>query len=282
MFLIAGRVSPFIGRDPASVALRNVAPSLTSMSGTYPQSIPRPERWEFGDPAPWAHLDARVLEGLNIARVKAALHSRGLTQIPELPFAAHERTIKVADGIPPEGPLRDSAVLIALFEEEGEARVILTRRSSRLRTHKGEVSFPGGRRDEGEDFIETALREAHEEIGLPPSAVDVIGALAPIVTLVSGALIQPIVGVLPQRPAYVRSPYEVERVFDVSLSELLAEDVFHEERWFRPELSVPGRDHFPLWFFEVSGEMIWGATGRLLVDLLALALGVEHVSGYEA
>jgi 8-oxo-dGTP pyrophosphatase MutT (NUDIX family) len=185
--------------------------------------------------------------------------------------------IEVLDGLDLSGRLRSSAVLICMFEEDGEARVVLTRRSTRLNNHRGEVSFPGGRVDVGESTTETALREAEEEVALDLSIVEVAAHLHPIVTLASSSLIQPVVAVLSRRPVLVASPDEVERVFDVALAELLAPGVFHEERWRRPERPYPrsADGSFPLWFFEVAGEMIWGATGRLLVDLLCATLEVD-------
>jgi len=248
------------------------------VSGVYPQIIPRPERWEPGDPAPWSHLDPVARAGLNLERVTAALAERGLLGIPDLSEAVALRAIGVVDGDPVDGPFRHSSVLLVLFEEDGEARIVFTRRAAHLRTHRGEVSFPGGRQDDGEDAVAAALREAHEEVALDPTLPEVVGHLEPIATLVSGALIQPVVAVLAERPVLVPAPEEVERVFDVALAELLADGVFHEERWYRPDLAPPGQDSFPLWFFEVSGEMIWGATGRLLVDLLTIVLGLEDAA----
>jgi 8-oxo-dGTP pyrophosphatase MutT (NUDIX family) len=172
---------------------------------------------------------------------------------------------------------RPAAVLVALFEEEGEGRVVLTVRSDQLRSHTGEVAFPGGRIEGGESVVEAALREADEEVGLDPTAVTVIGQLTPRPTISSGALMTPVVATLAARPQLRASPDEVERIFDVALSELAADGVFHEEWW-----SVPGRPGapglptgtFPVWFFAVAGETVWGATARTLVELLCLVVGV--------
>ncbi len=181
-----------------------------------------------------------------------------------------------ADAFPDPGS--PSAVLAAVFEEEGEARVVLTRRAAHLRAHRGEVSFPGGRLDGGETPEEGALRESAEEIGLDPGLVEVVGRLTSVATFSSGSTITPVVGLLRARPVLVPSPHEVEHVFDVALAELADVAVFREEWW-----TVPGRvpssgtgvdAPFPVWFFELPDDTVWGATARMLVDLLRRVLDV--------
>jgi 8-oxo-dGTP pyrophosphatase MutT (NUDIX family) len=155
----------------------------------------------------------------------------------------------------------NAGVLAVLFEEGGEARLIFTRRSTALRTHRGEVSFPGGRLDPGEDAVAAALREAHEEVGLDPARVTIAGWIHPLATV-------------PSRPRLVASPDEVERIFDVALRDLADPAVFHEELWAIPGREVPGSvdNSFPVWFFEVEGELIWGATARMIHELLTIVL----------
>ena len=248
------------------------------MTPPYPQIIPRPAEWRPGREAPWASLDRDARSTIRVDAVITALRDLGLGGPPSPTISPRGNDVEVIDGLDLGGRLRSSAVLLALFEEGGQARIILTRRSGRLSNHRGEVSFPGGRVDAGETTVETALREANEEVALDPRSVDVAAHLHPIVTLASSSLIQPVVGVLPGRPRLTAAPDEVERVFDVALVDLLAPGVFHEERWVRPERQAwlgSSDGSFPLWFFEVSGEMIWGATGRLLVDVLCAVLGVE-------
>jgi 8-oxo-dGTP pyrophosphatase MutT (NUDIX family) len=143
-----------------------------------------------------------------------------------------------------------------------------------LRSHRGEVSFPGGRLDPGEDPPAAALREAHEEIALDPSRVTPEGWIHPVVTVGTGSLIMPIVASTSARPHVVASPAEVERVFDVSLRDLAELENFHEEWWRIAGRQIPGStdDSFAVWFFEVKGEMIWGATARMIHELLSLVL----------
>jgi 8-oxo-dGTP pyrophosphatase MutT (NUDIX family) len=168
----------------------------------------------------------------------------------------------------------NSGVLAAFFEERGEARLILTRRSSGLRTHQGQVSFPGGRLDEGEDAVAAALREAFEEVDLDPCLVTTVGWLHPLVTMVSASFILPVLGTVDGRPHLTPNPGEVERIFDVSLAELADPAIFHEERWRFPSRVMTGSEDnsFPVWFFEVAGELIWGATARMLYELLSIVL----------
>jgi 8-oxo-dGTP pyrophosphatase MutT (NUDIX family) len=155
-------------------------------------------------------------------------------------------------------------VLIPLFEEDGEVRVILTRRAATLSAHQGEMSFPGGTVGPGEDELVAALREAEEEIGLPPAAVEVAGRLDRLVTATTGFVLTPFVGILAGRPRLELRPDEVEDAYDVPLSHLLDDSVFREERWDRP---APDR---PIYFFELEHDTVWGATARILYSLLDL------------
>jgi 8-oxo-dGTP pyrophosphatase MutT (NUDIX family) len=247
-----------------------------------PQVIPRPSTWEPGAPAPWAAAAAAQRTGIHIRRVLLALDALGQRgPVPDEVGGDGDTmfrgaTIVNESAAPPVHHV-NAGVLAALFEEEGEARVILTRRSSGLRTHKGEVSFPGGRVNEGEDPTEAARREAHEEVDLNPALVTMEGWLHPVTTLASPALIMPVIATLPGRPHLVASPGEVERVFDVALAELADPAVFHEERWRIPGRVIPGSadNSFPVRFFEVSGELIWGATARMLSELITIVVTGE-------
>ena len=236
------------------------------------QRIPRPADAAPGRPAPWAGLSTSARRGIGLAQVRDALAGAGRSLDVVAPDPLEELTGLEAHT---SQGLRDSAVLIAAFEEEGEARLVLTRRASTLRRHRGEVSFPGGRLDPGEAPLAAALREAKEEVGLTPSRVTPLAWLRPIVTFASGSIIRPFVGTLEMRPALRAQPDEVDRCFDVSLAELLDDDVFHEERWRRPSPRARSADGtIPIFFFEVAGETVWGATARILTELCCLVTGV--------
>jgi 8-oxo-dGTP pyrophosphatase MutT (NUDIX family) len=167
-----------------------------------------------------------------------------------------------------------SAVLVPLYEREGEPHVILTRRAWHLRNHKGEVSFPGGRLEDGETIVEAALREAAEETALDPDLVEVVGELDHLVTFSSGASIAPVVGVIDGEPELAPFPGEVDAVLHVPIAELLEPHHFREELW---DWEGSAR---PLWFFELEGDTVWGATAAILRNLLALSTGVRSGPPY--
>jgi 8-oxo-dGTP pyrophosphatase MutT (NUDIX family) len=159
------------------------------------------------------------------------------------------------------GGRTESAVLVPLYPgPEGGLHAVFTRRRHDLRRHAGEISFPGGRREPGEELVRTALREAHEEIGLEPDAVDVVGALAPVGTFVTGYAIYPFVGVLEAPPEWVMADTEVAEVLELSLSAVRA--AHGERRLVRK--GIPFRTDT----YEVGPHLIWGATARIVADLL--------------
>ncbi|MFK8025661.1 MAG: CoA pyrophosphatase [Ilumatobacter sp.] len=173
-------------------------------------------------------------------------------------------TPSFAPVVPTFPDARPSAVLVVLADGPQGAEVLLTRRSMQLRNHKGEMSFPGGRCDPGETPRETALREAHEEIGLHPDRPDVVGELEHLSTIVSKSYIVPIVATLDERVELSPQTMEADRVMWVPIADLTRPGTYHRERWGIPPLDRP------LHFFHLDDETVWGATGRMLVDLLTL------------
>ena len=241
------------------------------------QIIPRPEVWRPGGPAPWPSPGAGGSPKLRVEAVIAALARRrpggpdGADAVETVPEEAIDTAPVEVDGVPLDGvPMfagaRPSAVLVAVHDGPSGAEVILTRRSWALRNHRGEISFPGGRIDAGETPEEAALREAHEEVALDPALVEVVGRLPTLATVVSLSHIVPVVGWLPTRPPLAAAATEVERILHVALAELAQPGVFREERWGTPPLDRS------IYFFELEDETIWGATARILVDLLQVAL----------
>jgi 8-oxo-dGTP pyrophosphatase MutT (NUDIX family) len=137
-----------------------------------------------------------------------------------------------------------------------------------MSSHSGEVAFPGGRVEPTETLIEAALREAEEEVALPRDVVKIIGQLEPITTVISDSAITPFVALSESPlPPLSPNPTEVARIFDVSLMELVSPDCYRSEIWDFPDGT------FPVFFFEVEGDTIWGATGRMLHRLLTVLTG---------
>jgi 8-oxo-dGTP pyrophosphatase MutT (NUDIX family) len=163
---------------------------------------------------------------------------------------------------------RPSAVLVGLFESTNGVEAILTRRSQKLTNHRGEISFPGGRLEIGETAVDAALREAHEEIGISPSEARIMGELNSMSTVVSNSHIVPIVASYESAPTFSAVNSEVDRVFSVPLLELARQDTYRQEHW------VFSDREFQINFFYLDDETIWGATARILFQVMMLA--VKH------
>jgi 8-oxo-dGTP pyrophosphatase MutT (NUDIX family) len=155
----------------------------------------------------------------------------------------------------------DAAVLVPLFVADGELHAVFTRRRDDLRRHAGEISFPGGRQDDDEsDLRLTALREAEEEIGLPPDAVELIGALQPTPTIATNYAVYPFVGLIEPGHEWKPSATEVAAVLELSLGDL--RNGYERQRMLRR--GIPFRTDV----YVVGDNLIWGATARMLTDLL--------------
>ena len=160
---------------------------------------------------------------------------------------------------------RQAAVLVALYELDDETHVVLTKRPDTMPSHQGEIAFPGGKRDPTDATLAAAaLREAHEEVGIEPGAVEIVAELDTIATVASAFAITPFVGFLAAPPTLVPHPMEVVAAFGIPISELLHPDTYREEMW---DLWGAYRS---MTFFELPGETVWGATARILTRLLEL------------
>lgn len=218
------------------------------------QNIPRPDAWRIGHEPQWLTRDLSVLH--NAEEVRARLrHHIDHTEI------THDN---VADEWIVSS--KRSAVLIPLVTVGNVPSVVLTRRADHLRNHKGEVSFPGGRMEIHETPAQAAVREAFEEIALPVEHVNVVGELEPIATFVSNSHITPVVAHIDGAPNYVADPGEVARIFIVPLHDLVRTDTYRNEWWHTP------RGEINIHFFELDDETIWGATARLLHQVLDIVI----------
>ena len=217
------------------------------------QKIPRPESWHLGAPAPWEGKERRAFTLEALESAISGYNSRTLT----------DKTKEQ----------RRSAVLIPIYcSAQDELHVILTRRSAMMKHHTHEVSFPGGNQEpEDQDLWATAIREAHEEIGLNPELPRFVGTLDSFVTVGSNSLVTPFVGVLDTVPALEANPMEVEEIIDVPLAELLNPDIYREEIWQWQD----GKSR-PVFFFELIGDTVWGATASMLRQFLVVLLSIDQ------
>jgi len=163
---------------------------------------------------------------------------------------------------PPSAGLPTAAVLAPLYEDShGDIRVVLTKRPDTMPTHAGHLAFPGGRPDPGDDGpVSTALREAHEEVGIAPESVEVLGFLPAVDTISFSLMVIPVVGRLAAEPVLVPSPREVDRILLPRLVDLADDAAWRSEEW---------RGH-TVWFYEIDGEILWGATAWMTRTLLGL------------
>ena len=217
------------------------------------QKIPRPETWHLGAPAPWEGKERKAFTLEALESAISGYNSRTLTDETK--------------------EQRRSAVLIPIYcSAQDELHVILTRRSAMMKHHTHEVSFPGGNQEpEDQDLWSTAIREAHEEIGLNPELPRFVGTLDSFVTVGSNSLVTPFVGILDTVPALEANPIEVEEIIDVPLAELLNPDIYREEIWQWQN----GKSR-PVFFFELIGDTVWGATASMLRQFLLVLLSIDQ------
>lgn len=167
---------------------------------------------------------------------------------------------------------REAGVL-ALLYPDAETHLVLTVRRDDLPDHPGQISFPGGQREAGESLPETALREAEEEVGLPPGGVHLLGALTPLFVPPSNFCVHPFIGVLDHVPSLVPTDREVGDILHVPIQRLLAPETRVVETWtlHGTEIDVP--------FYRVGAHTVWGATAMMLAELLACIRDITETVG---
>ena len=170
----------------------------------------------------------------------------------------------------PEATLRPAAALLLIYPHENEWHVPLTVRGSGLRHHTGQVSLPGGRLDHpGESIEDAALREAHEEIGVAPASVELLGRLTPLPIAVSGHLLHPVIGVAADRPPFTLAADEVERLIELPVARLLQPDVIAWEQRMRTAIAAE-EVLVDVPYFAIGGAQVWGATAMVLAEFIAV------------
>ena len=159
---------------------------------------------------------------------------------------------------------RAAAALLLLYPRPEGVAVPLTVRASGLPRHAGQISLPGGANDPGETLVETALREASEEIGVDPASVRVLGELTPVHVLVSGFTLHPVVGIADARPRFQAAPGEVDEILEVALDDLRDASRIRQGTRIREGMAV----EYP--YFDLLGHQVWGATAMVLGEFIWL------------
>jgi 8-oxo-dGTP pyrophosphatase MutT (NUDIX family) len=192
---------------------------------------------------------------MSFDRLQAALGARPLGPDPTAGVAAEH--------LPPGG-FRYASVLVPLYEVEGAPHVLLTLRPTTMKHHPGQISFPGGRLDAGEASLQAALREAHEEVGLDPRRVAVLGRLSEVMVLTTPFRLTPWVASVPYPYPYAAAPDEVEEILHVPFAALLDEAAYDVSRVEAYGMLLDTHT------YRVGPHRIWGATARILRELLSV------------
>lgn len=162
-------------------------------------------------------------------------------------------------------PPRPGAVIILLYNEDDLIKFPLIKRPDYPGTHGGQVSFPGGKAEPGEDAIGTALRECNEEIGVDAEAITVLGTLSDYYVMPSNYLVTPVVAVIDSQPVFRPDPFEVSRVIEARIEDVLADDGIKQK-----EILAAGKYRMLAPHFEIENEIVWGATAMILNEFRVL------------
>jgi len=184
----------------------------------------------------------------------------------ELKLSQHKHTVyKYADV-----PYKHAAVLIPLFFKNDEAHLLFTKRTDKVETHKGQISFPGGMADETDDKLRaTALRETWEEMGIKSTDVKLLGKTDKFLTN-TNFMVTPYVGHFPYPYEYKISSDEIDRVIEVPLSHLIKPEIFEIKPWVRDGIK------WNIHYYNYNGDIIWGVTGFLLSNFLQIVFGLKR------
>lgn len=219
------------------------------------QQVRRPANATQGESAGWI-LKSTLSHGVPMTLVEKAM----VRHVP-----------RVLRGVPSGRSMitqyreQRAGVLVPLFEEDGDTRMILTRRSSSLRMHAGEIAFPGGRVEQGETLEQAAVRETQEEIGIDPKSLDLKGTLVSASTSSSSVFLVAIMATLGEPPSYRINEREVDEVFSFPVSRLFCSGVHSVEHWPLPDGGVR-----EMHFFDFGEDLVWGATARIIYEFMRM------------
>ena len=177
-------------------------------------------------------------------------------QFIELPFSKNNST--------------PAAVLILLYLEDNEIYFFLTKRTDKLKNHKGQISLPGGTQEGNEKLIDTALRETQEEIGINKNSISIIGTMTPLFVPITGFMIYPFIGYSLNKPNPKPDPVEVAAIFSVNISDLL-----NKENRTIEQRSIDGYD-VQVPYFKLNDYQVWGATSMILSEFRDLIKSINE------
>lgn len=187
-----------------------------------------------------------------------------LARLTRARLAERARRVAPEEVLVPRGTLIRAAVLIPIVDR-GEPYLVFAKRTERVGAHKGQIGFPGGVVEAGDaSFLDTALRECEEEVGLPRAAVDLLGVLDDTETVATRFVITPFVGLLTKPVAWRPDGEEIERVIEIPYAALVDKANVRVETWTRDGVARE------MYFFDYRGDTVWGATARILKDYLDL------------
>ena len=199
------------------------------------------------------------MEGF-IARLKAGLAGNLPGEEAQFRMAPRAR-LRMKEALSRTSRLQQSAVLLYLFPDQDDWRLVLMKRPDYDGAHGGQVSIPGGRLEPGENHTQAALREFEEETGISVSSSQLLGRLSELFIAPSGFLVKPFVACAQERPRFDPDPVEVEQIIELTVSALMSEATV---RWGRVRLDSDGQAETP--YFDVEGHMVWGATALSLSE----------------
>jgi 8-oxo-dGTP pyrophosphatase MutT (NUDIX family) len=169
-------------------------------------------------------------------------------------------------------PLRNSGVLVLLYPKEERLYTVFMKRPEYGGPHSGQISFPGGKSEKGDvSLTDTALRESHEEIGIPPASVEVLGTLTPLTIPISNYKLLPVVGFFHEKPYFITDPKEVVYLIEAEIDLLLKTGV--EKR----EILILGNQSIEVPYYDIHGHHVWGATAMILSEFLEIIKRFEDL-----